>query len=650
MSTREYQFITGIETSASPDPATPSADADIVNKGYGDDTYAKLSSWYDKQANNSGIKAIASADRSDGQLVYNYGVDCFYRFNAGSSASDDGDLVLQPNSGTGRWIKITSSSSAGGGDTLVQQLDTSVAGITAAEAISNRDACCLILHNGTGSDVYRIFKSDSDFGNKNSFAGFAKAAATVTPQITTYTISAAYVSGNVIPISINGRGYSVTYASSSDATLQALTTAIATDQDVASATVTVVGGNQTGTDDRVITITSKGGLSLNITGTTVTSGASQPTVTLNNTQSASGDTLDLHQYGPLTGFTSLTTGGKYFLSATSGAITATYTSPADVYVGQALSSTILFVNPNKFNFDFQDNSGTMLSGSGFSAATAGASTQSAWEHFNFSSWSSGTSQPAARAGGHTSDSGMKGAVYLFDGTTGTVSSGAASSLKTYAYNKTSWSTLSDRTTSKFGSGVAVLSGSMFVMKGCTNQNYTSPTTSLDSFTGSSWTNGVSSFSTGLGKCGGFIYSSKVFVMPSFNSGGTPVATVESWNGTTVASETSLPISTQETNGCSAMLSFGYVTADNGTTDNSYRYSGTTWSSNFSLGVNLTYGSVEIPTGSSGGFNAATGRSYINGGSNTGGTSLASTYYFDGTTITSGTSSSNTGTGKSGGMA
>ena len=66
MAIREYQFVTGIETSTSPDPATPSADADAVTKGYTDAQYAQLSSWATKCADVTAIKAIAAADRSNG--------------------------------------------------------------------------------------------------------------------------------------------------------------------------------------------------------------------------------------------------------------------------------------------------------------------------------------------------------------------------------------------------------------------------------------------------------------------------------------------------------------------------------------------------------------------------------------------------------
>ncbi len=634
MATREYQFITGIETSASPDPATPSADADIVNKGYGDDTYAKLSSWYDKQANNAGIKAIASADRSDGQLVYHYGVDCFYRFNSASSASDDGDLVLQPDAGTGRWIKTTSSSSAGGGDTIVQQLDTSVAGITCGEAIANRDACCLILHAGSGSNVYRIFKSDSDFGTKNSFAGFAKSAGTVTAQITTYTISAAYVSGNVIPIVINGRTYGTTYASSSDATLQALATLISQDSDVASANVTVVGGNQTGTDDRVITITSKGGLSLNITGTTVTSGASQPTVTLNTSQSASGDTLDLHQYGPLNGFTGLTSGNSYYLSSTAGSISSSPNGSNDPYVGQALSSTILFVNPNNFAFKFRVGAGTMARFTGFqSTPTNGAVDTS--EHFNFSTWSTGTASGTAKAWGAMSEGGMQGYAYQIDGQT---TSGSSASLIAKRYNLSSWSTVSNRSTAKNGSGPSVLTDILHLSKGCTGTDHTTNTGVIDSFNGATWTNTLSTYGGNGHSSGSFTLDGIINSLPSRNASGGAQNAVHTWNGSSVSSTTAFPVYTDNTLGCSIIGSYGLGLSHNAAdTCTGYKYTGTTWSSD--IGVSQFGTNVSPFSGPCVAYDPATNRMYWNGGASGAAVLQATTQYYTGTSVSSGTSAS-----------
>jgi len=108
--TREYQFVSGIEASVSPDPATPTADADTISKGFADDEYAKRVSWGADVADNAALKAIASGTtegtRDDGQMRLNRGADALYQFDGASTAADDGDAVLEPDVGSGRWLKI----------------------------------------------------------------------------------------------------------------------------------------------------------------------------------------------------------------------------------------------------------------------------------------------------------------------------------------------------------------------------------------------------------------------------------------------------------------------------------------------------------------------------------------------------------------
>jgi hypothetical protein len=130
MSTREYDFVTGIETSTQPTAGTPTDDNDTVNKGYADDTYAFRASWGDAVTSNSTLKAVASADRFDKQSRFNEAAQAYYAYDSGSGAADDGDAVLEPNDTpvTGRWIKITSGGGGGSGgasgvEFLMQKLE-----------------------------------------------------------------------------------------------------------------------------------------------------------------------------------------------------------------------------------------------------------------------------------------------------------------------------------------------------------------------------------------------------------------------------------------------------------------------------------------------------------------------------------------------
>ena len=91
------------------------------------------------------------------------------------------------------------------------------------------------------------------------------------------TISSPLVASNVFSVTLNGRVISTTYATSSDATLAALATAIAADPDVASASVVAVAGATN--NDRSITVIAKaaGPTAVSILAASVTGGASQAT-------------------------------------------------------------------------------------------------------------------------------------------------------------------------------------------------------------------------------------------------------------------------------------------------------------------------------------------------------------------------------------
>jgi hypothetical protein len=75
-------------------------------------------------------------------------------------------------------------------------------------------------------------------------------------HIQTLSLAAPLVSGNKVNGVVMGNPRAeIVFSGSSDATLQAIATSIALDPSVDSAVVTVVGGNQTGNDDRTITVT-----------------------------------------------------------------------------------------------------------------------------------------------------------------------------------------------------------------------------------------------------------------------------------------------------------------------------------------------------------------------------------------------------------
>ena len=105
-----------------------------------------------------------------------------------------------------------------------------------------------------------------------------------------YTITAAgaLVASNSIACSVDGDALSATaYASSSDATLQAFATKLAALDEIESATVTVIGGNQTGSDDRIILVEGANkGVDVEISTPIVTGGSSQTTFEVVTTKQA----------------------------------------------------------------------------------------------------------------------------------------------------------------------------------------------------------------------------------------------------------------------------------------------------------------------------------------------------------------------------
>lgn len=518
--------------------------------------------------------------------------------------------------------------------TLTQSFTGDIATLTAGEGITANDAVCLDLHNGTGSDVYRVFRCDSDLANRRrNFIGFAVSDATVTAGIYTYTISAAFVASNVIATTINGRSYSTTYASSSDATLQAVATQIATDPDVQSATVTVVGGNQTGTDDRVITVTGKGGLSLNMSAS-VSGGASQPTVTVANTQSPSGQNVRIRNFGLLSGFSGLTVGQQYYLSSTTGSITISPSDANPIPVGQALTTTQLFITPNSFIYQFTTPS-VFVRSHGKSTGSAGSATQDV-EHFNFTSWASGTSSSAGAryVGGMGGNGRYNNEHHTLDGNN---TSGSISALF-QKYNKATWSTLTNRSTAHARHADYEFVGYLHACKGTTG----SVQTTHDKWNGSSWSSGTA-FNTAANQSGCFSVNSLLNVM-----GGDTTTDHETMNASDVRASATVAPNGSFTGGSSctggSVSPNGiYLQANAGT--NSYKWNGSSWSSAITVPHAVNGGSNSQTAAA--GHNPTTSRTYINGGCDGSDNGINSTAYFNDTSWASDTASSNSRGGPTG---
>jgi len=603
-----------------------------MTKLYGDTTFAKRSSWYDKSTNNAEIKAISVANRSNGQIAFNLGNNSFYRFDSTSIASDDGDTTLAPDAGSGRWLKITASGTGGSGNALIQEFDNQVSTFKTAESITLLDAVCNEIHNGSGSNEYKIFRCDADLGNRKSFAGFAMEAAAATPEIKTYTISAAYVSGNTIPININGRGYSTVFASSSDASLQALATLIATDQDVFSATVTVVGGNQTGTDDREIVITSKGSLQLNLTGTDVTSGASQPTITIATSQAAAQIAINIKQLGPQTGFSGLIAGDAYYLSGTTGAITNSAPLGEATYVGRAQSTTVLFVDPHGNLTRRWGSSQIYVRSHGTSdGGSAGAAQDS--EHFNAAAWSIGvTDTGGARLKLFRGDVSYNGKHYAFNGldTSGTVTTLARS------YNKNAWSAETGPSGAVSASGTSAFNGFLYQNKGTNNAADAGVIATTAKFNGTSWSV-PASWSGSQRESSSNVVSSLLYSVAGRGNGTNDSTTETRSTADSVGSATA----STNTGSCTGAnspggkgLTHGNVGGGNGA--QAYEWNGTTWSSLIATSVTQMGGRANCA------FYSNIAKHFTNGGQTVDTTTaILTSQSYNGTAFSSEVSSTNT---------
>ena len=535
-------------------------------------------------------------------------------------ASTRGGLGFSPTISTATSGKVVGVNDAGTSlelrspeaSTIVEQFAGNVATLTAGETLAANEAVCLDLIDGQ----YRVMKTDYSNANRlNSFIGFAMASASVTPQITTLTKVSAWTS-DTINVTVNGRTYSYTFATSNDASMTALAALIATDQDVQAAAAGASPSN-------VITVTSKGALTMTITDSQT---GSAPDFTIANTQTAVGSSIRVQMLGPLSGFT-LTVGSKYYISSTgTGTITSMPPSSA-IFVGQALSSSVLFINPNQFNLSFAVSQLFMRSHGRTDPGTASTASGTT-ETFNFSSWSTATSDSNSLGTMSLGNAGFGGNLVAVDGYVDGVGTGA----RTRLFNKTSWSSAGgNRATAKSASSCGSLNGFLYFGKGVTDNSASTVVTTIDSWNGSTWSSAVGSFATGNITSGCFVVNGYMSLI-----GGQTISssqnTHETWNGSTNSTATVTPVSTNGWGGSSnCPTASGMSGAAYGTQD-TYKWSGSSWSSSISSGVSTNEATVVNGTAVAGLQNG--GNSYNNGGASSTSVAVATTLSFNGTSWSS----------------
>lgn len=351
---------------------------------------------------------------------------------------------------------------------------------------------------------------------------------------------------------------------------------------------------------------------------------------------SSNAAVDVHAFGPLSGFVGLTVGATYYLSTTAGAITTTPGVGA-ISVGKALSSTVLFVNAIKEGLNFPSPV-IFIRSHGSSAGDLTANGQATVEHFNFSSWSNETADTNARSRLHQGSALFNNTHVIVDG----VNTSGSLATMMRIYNKTAWSAGTTRGTAKSGQGVFTLSSVQYYLKGSNTADRTGAAGFSESWNGSAWASLGLSFSAQFFLPGTFLQGTKIYLAGGTNSGGSPNNNVESYNGSAVATETSLPASIASAASGQSAGSRGVVVAV-GT--NSYEWNGSSWSSAIGYGVTASSnGGVSI--GGACGFDTSA-NTYNNGGTSSDSVSISTTRVFSSSTWSASTSSN---TARAGAMA
>lgn len=532
---------------------------------------------------------------------------------SGSLSSNSGNAIIVNPAGNALLFGTPTT------DRLTETFTGDVSTLTAGEAITSGAAVCLDLNNGN----YKIFNCNTNRVNRKiNFLGFAANSGTVTAGVYTYVANANFVNSNVITTTINGRVYVNNFSTDNPTTLGLIATTIATDPEVQSAASDGV---------HTITVTSKGGLTLVITAV-VTAGGAQPTIAFTQTTAPVGSQMQVRCFGPFSGLTSLVAGQFYYLDTANGVITATPTDSAPVQVGQALSSTVLFVTRNVGSYSF-GTSQILITSHGLTTPNSNASATALTEQFNFTSWSTTVADSVARGSGGGGESTLTPYVLFIDGadTAGTVS------LYTKQFNKSSWANGTTRSTAKSSYGMTILNGLLYCGKGGTATG-SGVDGLVDAYNNSSWSTSVGNFAgNGTNRLGSFTQGGKARWCGG-GVGASGFALHDSFNGSATASETAVPV-------IMTWAGSGRTTSSNGTIfgNAANATASYVWSGSWGSSVAVTYGSdyqtagADKSSGASSGFNSSTNITYSVGGSSSSTVPITTTAQFNGTTWSASTS-------------
>lgn len=621
MAERQFDF-TGalIDTSSLPTVVDASADSEVPNLGQ----VALRDTIAGPFVTKAALTAVAASThfRVDNQVVFVDESQSFYYWDAASSAADDGDTVLQPDDtpATGRWIKFGGGGGGGSGSNILYQLHNTDSRNRVAETISDRDAVALVRFD---QDGFLWCKAENDQPRfKESWGGFATAAATITQGAYTLTADAAFVTGNIIDIEVNGVPLQVTFASSSDETLQALADAISTVLDVdGSATDSVqVGADKLGNDDRVINVFSgngKGGtgaITILIDNISVTGGASQPGLVFATVTTAASDTLDVRRdYDILDGFAasnieeggSVQEGRPYYVSDTEGKITAVDPG-GGIVVGYGSDTDALLVEPPRRMVPADLEAYYRSHGSSTSSNAGGTATI---ERFNLvSSWNQSLNSAATgKTEVNAFDCSFQGKLVSAGGinTSGTLVD------ETQDFQANTWNTRAILPSVLYRSGGHTFGGKLYALGGQTSTSVGSATNALRVWNDTAWQTLGATFAGQRTQGGTFVQGSVLHWVAGATTGGADSSDHQTFDGTSTGTSTVLPTTATATL-AGGVGSNGCIGADVGSgNDDIYVWSGS-WGSAISLGrdggngLNGAASSAQIPGGDL----------FINGGPNT----------------------------------
>lgn len=154
--TREANFDLSLETATPATSSDPSADSDLINKGFADQNYMQGGA---AVADVAALKAVAAADRKDKDLRFVDSLEAIFYFDSASSATGDDTTVITPDAGTGRWL-ITSAGGTGSGSgnrNYLQDTSSDNAESNLGDWTTYADAAATTPVDGTGGTANITF-------------------------------------------------------------------------------------------------------------------------------------------------------------------------------------------------------------------------------------------------------------------------------------------------------------------------------------------------------------------------------------------------------------------------------------------------------------------------------------------------------------